>query len=545
MLASLYEAAGNSFSEHEKSFHKMPDIVANSNDSVKSGPYLMRIDLRAVAWFSLFVLIGGLAILHPIFVLACLGAVAALGLCRLIITYVRRANLELWQVLILVALSGYLLLSRGFENLTIHAGGVPIIISYGLIYASLALAALSRRQLIARALKEPPVVCMLALLVLAVMHLVVDIPSYGIWALRDSTMCLDGIFMLLGLAWAMKSNNSVFLARWMIGLFVVNLFYAYTMPWGEKMWSWTPVSGVFLKVPLLGDFVGTGDLLVAGALFCICVGSYLFPRPSWLMPALALGQFLGVSITQGRRTYVGTAVVLVILVLFGEAKKFAKLIILVPSALVVVFLVTTVGGLKISGRIGEVNLDFLKAHLRSIETSEGTPGSSREGRFDMVDQALQHFYAHPVLGEGFGQPLLSDIDETNGTVTRMPHNSSVSYLARLGLIGFVIWIAFHFLLIKRFISVLRQRNTCADKRLSAFVLWLFLFYVLFMITSLVEGPFEFPSGAVPFYFFMGFALGLMRWHMSDKNMREPRAAAFVSSAEQSLMASQLRTGKFA
>jgi len=77
--------------------------------------------------------------------------------------------------------------------------------------------------------------------------------------------------------------------------------------------------------------------------------------------------------------------------------------------------------------------------------------------------------------------------------------------------------------------VLRWRNTGDDKRLPAFVLWLFLFYVLFMITSLVEAPFEFPSGAVPFYFFMGLALGLMRWHMSDNKNREPRAAAFVSN----------------
>jgi len=507
----------------------MHDVVTNSTAGLKANPRPTRIDLRAVAWFSLFLLVGSLAILHPVVVLVCVGAAAALALCRLAVTYVQRANLELWQVLALVALSGYLLLTRGFENLTLHIGGFPIIIGYGIIYTSLALAVFSRRQLIARALKEPPVLCMLALLAFAVVHLVVDIPSYGIWALRDSTMCLDGMFMLLGLAWAMKRNNSIFLAQWILGLFVVNLMYSYTMPWGEKLWSWSPVSGVFLKVPLLGDFVGTGDLLVAGALFCICVGSYLVPRPSWLMLALTLGQFLGVSITQGRRTYVGTAAALVLLVLFGEGKKFAKLLILVPSALVVVFLVTTVGGLKISGRIGEVNLDFLKAHLRSIETSEGTPGSSRETRVDMVEQALQHFYVHPVLGEGFGQPLIADIDESNGAVTRMPHNSSITYLARLGLIGFVIWIAFHLLLIKRFVSVLRWRNTGDDKRLPAFVLWLFLFYVLFMITSLVEAPFEFPSGAVPFYFFMGLALGLMRWHMSDNKNREPRAAAFVSN----------------
>ena len=519
--------------------------MTNLSATLKSSPRLTRIDLPAVASFSLFLLVGSLATLHPLFLLGCLVAAASLGFCRLAVTHVQRANLEFWQVLALVALSGYMLLSRGFENLTLHIGGFPIIVGYGLIYASLVLAVFSRRQLIARALKEPPVLCMLALLALAVCHLVVDIPSYGIWALRDSTMCLDGIFMLLGLAWAMKTDHSIFLARWMMILFVLNMMYSYTMPWSEKVWSWSPISGVFLKVPVLGDFSGAGDLLVAGAVFCVCIGSYLVSRPSWLMLLLTTVQFSGVAITQGRRTYVGTVVVLIILVLLGEAKKFAKLLILLPSAIILIFFATTFVGLKISGRIGEVNLDFFKAHLRSVHSSEGTPGSSAESRFSMADQAFQHLFAHPVLGEGFGQPLLTDIEENSGAVTRMPHNSSLSYLARLGLIGFVIWIAFHFLLIKRFINVLRQRNTCDDKRLSAFVLWLFLFYVLFIICSLVEAPFEFPSGAVPFYFFMGFALGLMRWHLSDKNKREHRAATFVNSSEQSVIASQLRAGKFA
>lgn len=475
------------------------------------------IDLIAVIWFVLFLVVGSLVVLYPLYVLGCLVAAAIVGLCRMVFAEMRRANLELWQIFALIALSGYILLTRGFENVTFHLGGFPIIVGYALVYVSLLLAIFSRRQLIARALKEPSILCMLALLVLAILHLVTDIHSYGIWALRDSSMCLDGIFMLLGLAWAMKKNSSIFLARWLLGLFVLNMLYSYTMPWNERLWSWSPTSGVFLKVPILGDFSGAGDTLVAGAIFCICVGSYLVSRPSWLMPLLVVGQFLGVAITQGRRQYVGTGVVLIILALLGQTRKFSKLLILVPSAIAVIFLVTTLGGLRISGRIGEVNLDFFKAHLRSVETSAGTPGSSIETRFDWANQAYQHFLAHPVLGEGFGQPLLTEIDETNGAVTRQPHNSSLSYLARLGAIGFVIWITFHFLLIKKFVNLLRQRRAFDDNVLFAFVLWLFLFYVLFMICSLVEPPFEFPSGAVPFYFFMGFALGLMRWQLSDKN----------------------------
>jgi O-antigen ligase len=144
----------------------------------------------------------------------------------------------------------------------------------------------------------------------------------------------------------------------------------------------------------------------------------------------------------------------------------------------------------------------------------------------MVDEAFQHFLSHPVLGEGFGQPLLTQMDMNNGegnnAVTRTPHNSSLTYLARLGVVGFAIWVGFHLCLTKRFIYALRQRRYCHDKRVSALVLWAFLFYVLFMITSFVEAPFEFPSSAVPFYFLMGFALGLIRWHLSGRNESEQR-----------------------
>jgi hypothetical protein len=518
-----------------KQYMTIPKMVTNTSASAKSSPRLTKINQRDVAWFSLFVLVGVLAILYPLFVLVCLAAAATLGLCWLAVVQVRRAGLEFWQVPLLIAVTGYLLLNYGFENLSLHIGGFPIIISYGLMFASLALAVSGRRHLLARALKEPAMLCVLALLGLTALHLVVDIPSYGLWAVRDSSMCLDGIFMLLGMLWAMKTNSTFFLTKWLMVVFVLNAIYGFTLPWGEKIWSWSPQSGVFLSVPLLGNFNGTGDLLLSGALFCICVGGYVIARPRWLMLFLAMAQLLGVAISQVRRMYVAALIVLVILVLLGEAKKFAKLFVLLPAAVIVILLATTFGGLEISGRVGTVNLEFFREHIRSLSDAEGTPGSSVQSRFSMADEAFQHFLAHPVVGEGFGQPLLTEMDannsEGNNAVTRMPHNSSLSYLARLGGIGFAVWIAFHFCLIKRFIYGLRQRGSCDDKRLSALVLWFFLFYVLFMIGSLVEAAFEFPSGAIPFYFFMGFALGLIRWQLSDKNNSKLRLADFAHSVE--------------
>jgi uncharacterized ion transporter superfamily protein YfcC len=66
--------------------------------------------------------------------------------------------------------------------------------------------------------------------------------------------------------------------------------------------------------------------------------------------------------------------------------------------------------------------------------------------------------------------------------------------------------------LKRFVYAYRQRRRL-DKHLSDFVLWLFITYLVFMIGAAVEAAFEFPSIAIPFYFFLGLALGLIRWQL--------------------------------
>jgi O-antigen ligase len=495
-----------------------PNIATPASASLRPGARPRRISRGVLAGFAALVLTGSLAALYPLVVLGILITMALLGICWLAYAYMRRIGLELWQVLTLTAMSGYLLLNYGFENLTIHAGGFPIIIGYAMVYGALGIVVLYHRDVIAQGLREPVVVCVLALIGLAFLHLLVDVPSFGLWALRDATMCLDGMFIFLGLAWAMRGNDIVFMTKWLMVYFILNMFYIYTFPWAEKIWGWSPESGVFLQVPLLGNFNGTGDMLLAGALFCVCVAAPMFKRWSWIMPFLAVGQLLGVAIAQVRRMYLGIVIVTIILIFLGEIKKFAKFLILVPAAVMVLILATTVGGLEISGRIGPVNLDFFKDHIRSIHTSEGTPGSSVESRFSMVDEAMEHFYAHPAFGVGFGEPLLSELDMNmaQGAVGRVPHDSSITYLARMGIIGFVMWILLHICLWQRFVAAYRMKSS-SDPYVYSFVLWIFLFYILTMITSFVEAPFEFPSGAVPFYFFMGYCLGLIRWHLSKKN----------------------------
>jgi len=507
----------------------MSDTLTNTTPTLRSNR-LGKVDPRYIAWFSLLVLAGGVAALYPTFWLYCLAAVAALGICWGALAFLGRAELDFWQILALSMLSGYLILNYGFDNIAFHVGAFPVLIAYGSMWAALALAMLARRKWVSQAMREPALLCLLGLLVLAAFHLIRDIPAYGNLAIRDATMCLDGLFVIMGLLWARKKNSAQFLTKWLMVIFVINMFYSATLPWTESLWSWSPESGVFETVPILGNFRGSGDLLLAGAVFCICIGSYVIKRRAWLLTVLVLGQLLGIAITQVRRMYLGIVVVVLILIVAGEIKKFAKLFILVPASILVVFAVTSLGGLHIEGRVGEVNLDFFKDHLRSLSGAEDTPGSAVQSRFTMMADTYQHFVAHPILGEGFGLPVVNVVEAETGQVTRSPHNAVLTVLARLGAVGFVLWLSFHLCLWSRFFWGFRHRRS-GDRLVYLMLLWLFMYYVLFMMGAMVEDSFVAPCGAVPFYFFMGYALGLARWQMSPKNNGEPQLAGLASSAQ--------------
>ena len=84
---------------------KMPKNSSNASASFQSGLRLKKMDPGDVAWFSLFVLVGGLAILHPFGLLGGIAAAVGLGLCWLALVYLRRQNLEVWQMLLLVAMT--------------------------------------------------------------------------------------------------------------------------------------------------------------------------------------------------------------------------------------------------------------------------------------------------------------------------------------------------------------------------------------------------------------------------------------------------------
>jgi len=475
-----------------------------------------------IAWFVFFLLTGvlltWLAIVQSLAFLGLVVVSAVIGFVPWAVVRARRIDLEPWQWMLLAALSGYMVLNYGFENLAFHVGGLPFIVSYALMYGCLALAVFVHPNLMKRAFKEPAVLCLVVLILQTLVHLIFDFPHYGLWAVRDSTIFLDGLFLTLGLLWAMKWNNLVILMKWLVGVFIVNLVYSFTLPWGEALGSASPKSGVFQEIPVLGNYRGNVVFLLIGALFCLLLAHYVVRWPRWILMGLAVAQIFGLAIGQSRSMYVGLAVALIVLAFAGKGKHSLKLVLLLCLAMVPLLL-STVSGVELKGRVGTVNMDFLTDHMRSITGERDMPGMSNDARLEWFQQAMQSFYQHPWTGVGFGQPLLDVEDAKTGTAIRMPHNSSLTVLARLGVTGFVFWAIFLLYVFWRFIYALLRRGRC-DKPLADIILWLFLVFLTFLIEINVEPGLEFPSGAVPFYFFVGLSLGLIRWQLPSRRSEE-------------------------
>jgi O-antigen ligase len=478
---------------------------------------------RNLLFFLLLALVGALAVLYPEATISILAIVVILALTFWALNLMSRSGLELWQGLLIFTLSCDLILNYGFDNIAIHMGSLPLVVSYALRYTCLALALYKSRSLLVSALKEPVMVCILILIFLSSLHFIFDVPAFGVWAIRDSTLFLDGVFFLLGFFWAAADTHLRVWLRWMMAVCIINLLYAYTFPWSEKILNVSPTSGVFMPVPIFGQYHSTSMVLVMGTVFCMGLARFVMNKCRWILHGLVALQVLGLTILQMRATYIALAACLVVFILLREGRKAMTLLTLASLAVVGVFLLGAFG-IELSGRIGPVNLAFLEDHLRSIVGVKVTAASTVESRFDFVDDTMKHIRAHPIVGEGFGRPLVDYIDEETGAVVRIPHNSSLTIMARLGSVGFLVWLAFNACVMARFMYAYRHRRSW-NPLFREFALWSFLYYLSFIIVSLVEGPLEQPAIAVPFYFLVGLAVAVIRLRMAEDRRTIPAVSA--------------------
>jgi O-antigen ligase len=488
------------------------------------------VDAKTLCGFAGAAALGLLVAIYP------LVGLAGLAVCFTLYGIHRwcRQRLEFWQLLVLLVMTPYFILNYGFDNLAV--GQLPV--GDLLMFFALVLVILQKQHgKLRTAMLDSAVVCMIALLLLSCAHLIFNVPQYGLYALRDSSMFFEAFFLVLGIVWAQNARNTQLLMRWLFFVFFVNLLYSYTFSWGERIRDISPKAGVFHPVPLFGNYQQSALWLLVGAPFFIWLGPSLVRWPRWVLVLLAAAQLGGLAILQARSMYVGIALILLILLVLGEAKKlvsFASTVLWGTGVLAVLLVVVSVTGIELQGRMGPVDFSFIVNQTKTVlDLGDSHARMSHDAdRGDWYQEVWDRVRSSPsnlVVGEGFGQALIN-FETEEGIPVRQPHNSSLTVLARLGFVGLSLWLAFIVLVFARYVGFLRMPDRSAGD--STLVVWLLCFFVLSLLQASVQPSLEFSSGASPFYFFAGFGLGIIRCQK-----REPFAVALAASSKKASITS--------
>jgi len=470
-----------------------------------------RLNTKAALGFAIAIALGMLLAAYP---LASLGAVAVCLSMYVVFRWCRH-QMEWWQTMVLFALTPSILLNYGFDNLAVGAGRFNFPVGDLLMFLALILVTWRLGPSVIKGiLLEPPVVCLMALLLMSFCHLLVDVPQYGFYAVRDASKFFEAVVLILGVIWARNPLNIQLLKRWFFYLLLANLFYSYTFIWAEKIQAFSPNVGVFHPVPLFGNYQQSGLWLLMGVIYFLWVAPSVVRWPRWILMMLAAAQLGGLAIVQSRSTYVGTAVILLVLFLFGETKKLAGFVSTIGvgfGVLLALLLVVSALGITLQGRVGPVTLSFIEDQAKTV-LAVGDPNQRMAqdvDRADMYGEAWDRLRSSPanmVVGEGFGQVLVNLVNE-EGVPVREPHNSSLSVLVRLGFLGLSFWLLFIAMVLVRYVQFLRRRSASEDTRVA--ILWLFLCFLQFLLTATVQPTFEFSHGSMPFYFLVGLGFGIM------------------------------------
>ena len=488
---------------------------------------LCAVDAKTLGALALTAALGVLVATYP------LVGLVALPLCFTLYGIHRwcRERLEFWQALVLLAMTPYFLLNYGFDNLAVGGAGFQLPVGELLMFLALALVILGRqRGLLHSTLLDAAVVCLIALVLLSCVHLIVDVPRYGLYALRDSSMFFEAVFLVLGVVWAQNPRSTQLLMRWLFFVFLANLFYSYTFSWGEKIQAISPSSGVFHPVPLFGNYQQSALWLLLGAPFFVWLGPSLVRWPRWVLVGLAAAQLGGLAILQARSMYVGVAAILLVLLMLREAKKlasFASTLVLGTGVLALLLVSVSVLGVELQGRMGPVDFSFVADQAKTLLDLGNTNArmSHDTDRGEWYQEVWERVHSSPsnlIVGEGFGQALIK-FENDAGIAVRQPHNSSLTVLARLGFVGLSIWLLFIALVLVRYVRFLRMPHLSAE--VSSLVVWLLCSLVLALLQASVQPSLEFSHGAAPFYFLSGFGLGIIRYHKSGS-----LAASLVASS---------------
>ncbi|MEO0673124.1 MAG: hypothetical protein AAFZ05_13985 [Pseudomonadota bacterium] len=425
-----------------------------------------------------------------------------------------RQLMDVRATLMLVFVGCYLLFDAGFMLIRIPpTGGIglPLAEVVILVFAATFLIDVRHGPAFLRAAPATP---LLIILLLGIVRLTLGIWEHGIWAARDASHMLMLTYIWIGFVTAMTPGFLDRFARAIRTLALLGLVYALGYPFRDTLSGLSPTvtAPAGYSIPIMFNYI-------SGSIWSMTAGVHLLlaRRPVFGLPAtlIAGGLILYcIVIYQMRSSYLQFAALLMILLVFRpQAVGRLSLGGLFGIAALTLILLS---GVEITGRLGEkFSLEFLGKHLLSIvgigasgEDMVAGAASGFQQRLGWWSKIFADLTADPLyllFGLGYGIPL-TDFVNVEGAVVREPHNSTISFAARLGLIGLAAYIWLQTMLLLRWLKLYRFVTRAGDETFRVVLLTILAYAASIWMFSIGEDAFEKPFNSVPYYFFFGVVL---------------------------------------
>lgn len=420
------------------------------------------------------------------------------------------------------ALAAFAMAGKGFAYL----GFAPLYITE--VVLALGLLVMLQTRCILASLLSVPTMILLALMLLTLLRTLPYIPIHGIEALRDSVLVMYGLFAFVVLALVLQKPQRIGSAlgflRWFTGVFV----FAGPLVYVIVNLSGLPLPTVGALIPILAIRPGEIGVHLAG---CILFAMLGLRSVSWAwIAAASFGALLVAS--QSRGGMLAFAIPVLFALPFTSAWRRAVL----PALAAVMLLgIGYAADIEIAGRPKEERHAGDRAlgvrQMVDNALSVVIPGENLQ--LDDTKQFRVMWWRHIVdytvhgerfwTGKGFGVNLSIDdgfvVGERDAAPLRSPHNGHLNILARLGVPGMVLWLAFLASWFACMLAGAARAWRHGDEAWGNLQLWVACYWLANVINASFDVALEGPMLGVWFWCQTGFGLAVVATYRTATAVR--------------------------
>jgi hypothetical protein len=368
-------------------------------------------------------------------------------------------------------------------------------------------------------------------------RLAVDSLHHGMWAFRDATQLVESLYIIVGFSIAANPGFIDRFMKWLPWVLAIACVYGFGYSYQIEINDISPglPGGSGQMIPIFGTYQMTATMVMWGAFYLLAVqeGHPRSPLGRIAIAALLIG--FAVVVVQTRTIYLQLIAMIVILFLFMRS-GLARMSLVFP-VLVIIVAAIMVFHIPVSGRLTDkVSFSFFLDHFasvfgeakgHSIGVKEAAEGVGLRFTWWMhLYHQLTSDWARLLSGLGYGVALTNFVAPA-GTLVREPHNSLISVVSRLGLIGFLAWAWVYAEIFVAWFRTFRLAQRFDWRQGQEFLLLVLCFAALLLVSTFAEDTLEKPYDAIPLYLFFGMML--RSGYMLTQKVMDPRDVASIGS----------------